>query len=199
VCPGNVRFGVTFGPRAMPCMGPSCAPKRTSAKAVAAGGAGPAGQRPARPRDRHGRFCQGRCANCMHCMHSCAPSMPVRKNYLGVRRAAIVHVLSLTFLRNVVAYVCRAPPGQDRRHARLPRQSPAAPSLGDTARGRASRRFPDLCTVRKNSRSPRSVLAQFSVPRLPRQATSHWHIACGNCGNYKILAAACPRWASRLA
>jgi hypothetical protein len=27
----------------------------------------------------------------------------------------------------------------------------------------------------------------------------HWHIACGNCGNYKILAAAGPRWASRLA
>jgi hypothetical protein len=56
---------------------------------------------------------------------------------LRARRAAIVHVLSLTFLSNVVAYVCRAPPGQDRRHARLPRQSPAAPSLGDTARGRA--------------------------------------------------------------
>jgi hypothetical protein len=43
------------------------------------------------------------------------------------------------------------------------------------------------------------VLAQFSVPRLPRQATAHWHIACGNCGNYKILAAAGPRWAFGLA
>ena len=46
---------------------------------------------------------------------------------------------------------------------------------------------------------PRCVLAQFSVPRLPRQATGHWHIACGNCGNSKILAAAGPRRASRLA
>ncbi len=27
----------------------------------------------------------------------------------------------------------------------------------------------------------------------------HWHIACGNCGNYKIPAAAAPRWAARLA
>jgi hypothetical protein len=49
------------------------------------------------------------------------------------------------------------------------------------------------------SRSPRSVLAQYSVPRLPRQATGDWHIACGNCGNYKILAAAGPRRGSRLA
>src|SRR5580692_6961339 len=30
---------------------------------------------------------------------------------LRARRAAIVHVLSLTFLSNVVAYGCRAPPG----------------------------------------------------------------------------------------
>src|SRR5260370_32590053 len=56
---------------------------------------------------------------------------------LRARSAAIAHVLSLTKLSNVVAYVCRAPPGQDRHHARSPRQSPAAPSLGDTARGRA--------------------------------------------------------------
>jgi hypothetical protein len=58
-----------------------------------------------------------------------------------------------------------------------------------------------LCgaAVRKNSRSPRSVLAQFPVPRLPRQATGDWHIACGNCGNSKIPTAAGPRRASRSA
>jgi hypothetical protein len=43
--------------------------------------------------------------------------------------------------------------------------------------------FRTLYAARKNSRSPRSVLAQFSVPRLSRQGTGHWHIACGNCGN----------------
>ena len=39
---------------------------------------------------------------------------------LRARRAAIVPIFPLTFLRNVVAYVCRAPPGQDRHHARSP-------------------------------------------------------------------------------
>src|SRR5580704_2762522 len=33
----------------------------------------------------------------------------------------------------------------------------------------------------KNAPSRRSVLAQFSVPRLPRQVTGDWHTACGNC------------------
>jgi hypothetical protein len=47
----------------------------------------------------------------------------------------------------------------------------------------------------KNAQSRRSVLAQFSVPRLPRQATDHWPIACGNCGKCKVGL----RWASRLA
>jgi hypothetical protein len=42
-------------------------------------------------------------------------------------------------------------------------------------------RIPVRCE--KNSRLLRSVLAQFSVLRLPLQATGHWHIACGNCGN----------------
>ena len=47
----------------------------------------------------------------------------------------------------------------------------------------------------KNAQSRRSGLAQFSVPRLPCQATDHWHIACGNCGNCEFLAAAAgPRW-----
>ena len=40
---------------------------------------------------------------------------------LRARMSAIVNVLSLTFLSNVVAYVCRVPPGQDRHHARSPR------------------------------------------------------------------------------
>ena len=52
----------------------------------------------------------------------------------------------------------------------------------------------------KHVQSRRSGLAQFSVPRLPCQATDHWHIACGNCGNCKFLAAAAgQRRASRLA
>jgi hypothetical protein len=53
--------------------------------------------------------------------------------------------------------------------------------------------------VRKNSRSPRSVLAQFSLPGRPRQPTGHWHIACANCGNHKIPAGGGRCSASRLA
>jgi hypothetical protein len=64
-----------------------------------------------------------------------APLHAVYKNYLAARSAASAHVSSLTFLSNVVACICRAPPRQDRHHARSPRYSPAAPSLEDT-RGR---------------------------------------------------------------
>jgi hypothetical protein len=42
----------------------------------------------------------------------------------------------------------------------------------------------------ENAQWRRSVLAPFSALRRQRQATGLWHIACGNCGNHKILAAA---------
>ena len=52
--------------------------------------------------------------------------------------------------------------------------------------------------VRKNSRSPRFILAQFLVSRPPRQAAGPRHVACGNCGNYKIVPTG-PCWSARLA
>jgi hypothetical protein len=57
---------------------------------------------------------------CTACTRAC-PLCRYARIILRARSAAIARIFSLTFLRNVVAYVCRAPPGQDRYHARSPR------------------------------------------------------------------------------
>ena len=64
-------------------------------------------------------------------------SMPVRKNYLARPKCSHRAHLSLDVPEQCCGLCLPSLLRQDRHHARSPRQSPAAPSLGDTARGRA--------------------------------------------------------------
>jgi hypothetical protein len=151
-------------------------------------------------------------------LRSPAPSTRCTKTILRARSAAIAHVLSLTLLSNVVAYVCRAP--LDRVGIMLARLDNLLQRHRSMTPHAAAPDVDFWNSLRAERISGRHDPCSRNSPCHAR----HWHIACGNCGNYRdpgggrpalgreigislaeiagitgILAAAVPRWAARLA
>jgi hypothetical protein len=134
------------------------------------------------------------------------PSTRCTKTILRARSAAIAHVLSLTFLSNVVAYVCRAPPGRTgimfalvdnlpQRHCWVTRRA-AAPDVDF----RTSMRWGSMCSCddpcSRNSPSPACHAKPSAIgislaeiagitnswqQRPARAEPRDWRNACGNC------------------
>ena len=112
-------------------------------------------------------------------LRSPAPSTRCTKTILRARSAAIAHVLSLTLLSNVVAYVCRAP--LDRVGIMLARLDNLLQRHRSMTPHAAAPDVDFWNSLRAERISGRHDPCSRNSPCHAR----HWHIACGNCGNYR--------------
>ena len=127
-------------------------------------------------------------------LRSPAPSTRCTKTILRARSAAIAHVLSLTLLSNVVAYVCRAP--LDRVGIMLARLDNLLQRHRSMTPHAAAPDVDFWNSLRAERISGRHDPCSRNSPcHAPAIGISLAEIA----GTTGILAAAVPRWAARLA